>query len=189
MAAGVIGTTFWILDVKGFGDGRTSHRSEIWLCRSFRRQNVKKSWPYTPFWLDVNDQYSKQNHIHSFGNRLKIRRIWIKRRHVAPWGNSGAGVMSSARGFGGLAARCPLPVSPARRQDTGHGTSMVAVVRLTTELCLATALVSWKTSLCRFICCVLRHHISQQTFLVVPQQEKTSSFKKSKDCADLCWCL
>ena len=164
-------------------------RSKIWLCRSFWRQNVKNSWPYTQFWVDIINEMSNQDHICSFSNKLKMRWIWIKQGHIASWRNSGAGVMSSVRGFGGLAAWCPLPTSPVRGQDIGHGVSMVAVVGHITQTCLAPALASWKTSLCRVICCVLCHHVSQQALSLMPQQEKTSSFKKSKDHVDLCWCL
>lgn len=113
------GATFWTLDFEGFG--KAFAEANFGSVGAFGDKNMKNSWPYTQFWVGITNKMSKQAHICSFGNRLKMKRTWIKQWHAAPWRNPGAGMMSSARGFGGLAARCPLPNSPAWGQDTGHG--------------------------------------------------------------------
>lgn len=180
------GATFWTLDFEGFGEAFAE--ANFGSVGAFGDKNVKNSWPYTQFWVDITNKMSNQAHICSFSNRLKMKRTWIKQWHAALWRNPGAGMMSSARGFGGLAARCPLPNSPAWGQDTGHGGPR----SLWWDTSLRHALpLPWPPERPASQTCLLcpRHHISQQALSPIPQRERASSFKKSKDHTDVCWRL
>lgn len=111
----------------------------------------------------------------------------MKQRHIAPWRNSGVGVMSSVRGSGGNT----VPLAKAPGEGTGYlplgECGCCGGTHHSDMPCPCLGLPKAQT-LRSYLLCPLPPH-SQGALPPPAQPEKTSSFQISTERVDLCGCL